>query len=253
MATKIAHTNRALVSGVTITASSEATGHPASHMAHPGRWKDWRSSTGTGAPTLDFDLGSSLSLAAFGVVDAVIISGGALQVQTKVLLADPYVTAGTFTFPAFNPTGVAMVWTAATGRYVRFLFTNPGSVSAFAQLGVAFIATSVVTLAKTAPGPTFERFDPSVQRRALGGARSSVLRPKFTTYDGRQRLLTSTERDTYAAMWETVGTTQAVIFALDEDSPQLVSYGVLQSMAPEHRDGTANKWDIPFQFIEDVA
>jgi hypothetical protein len=253
MATKIAHTNRALVSGVTITASSEATGHPASYMAHPGRWKNWRSSTSTSAKNLDFDLGASLVNAVFGVVDAVLVSGGELQVQSKVLVGDPYVTVGTFAFPAFNPTGVSMVWTAATGRYVRFLFTNPGAVSAFAQLGVAFIAASVVVLAKTAPGPTFQRVDPSVQRRAIGGARTSVLRPKYSTYEGRQRLLTAAERDTYAAMWETIGSTQPAILALDENAPQLVGYGILDSFAPEHRVEMANEWDIPFAFVEDVA
>lgn len=253
MATKIAHTNLALIPAAIWTASSAATGHPASHMAHPGRWKDWRSATGTGAPTLDVDLGSSLAMSAFGAVDATILAGGLLTVQTKVLVGDPYTTLGSFIFPVFNPTGVVMLWSSVTGRYVRFLFTNPSAVNAYAQLGVAFIASAVVTLAKTAPGPTFQRYDPSIHRRAIGGARSSVRRPKFTTYDGRQRLLTSTERDTYAAMWETVGATEPLIFALDENAPQLVSYGVLEGMAPEHREGTPNKWDIPFQFTEDVA
>lgn len=253
MAGMVAYANAALVSNVVITASSSATGHDMTNLSHPGRWKDWRSSTSTAAPTVEFNLATAVAMLAFGVVDATIISGGALIVETKVLVGDPYVAVGTFTFPSFNPTGVSMLWTARTAQYVRYRFTNPTAVSAFAQMGVAFLATGTVTLSKIAPGPSYTRVDPSVQRRAIGGARTSVVLPKYHTYDGELRLLTAPERDTYAQMFDDVGTTDAVIFSIDTDTPQHVAYGVLEGFEATHREGTANRWGIPFTFTEDVA
>jgi hypothetical protein len=250
----IAWNNLALTSGVTFTATSEATGHPASHLASAARWKDWRSGTTTSAVTMEIDLGSIQTVYAVAIVDAVIFAGGSVRLETKQTSGGSYVVQGTFSLPSFNPTGVSVLWHQHPARYVRLNFLNPNTVSAFVQLGVVYIAGGLFTArAPVAPGAGFSRVDQSIQRRAIGGARSAVIRPKLHAYQGLFHLASTTDRDAFASLFDGMGTSHAVILALDPATPQLVAYGTLAGFTAMHRAQSVDLWDIPVQFTEDVA
>lgn len=251
----IAWNNLVTASGVTFTESSEATGHPAEHLASPARWKDWRSATDTVEQTMEVDLGSIQTVYAVAVVDATLFAGGALTLGTKTTSGGSFVTEGTFVFPSFHPTGISVLW--LEGKPVRYLlltFTNPDTVSAYCQLGVLFVAGNLHRAARPVlPGAVFDVIDPSVQRRAIGGARSSVLRTKFHAYQGVFHLNTPTERDSLATMFDTVGATESCVLAVDPDTPQMIAYGVLDRLSVQHRVGSIDHFDIPYAFVEDVA
>jgi hypothetical protein len=237
----------------TLTASSEATGHPATNLNSSSRFRDWRTSTGTAEGTMQFDLGSTKQLFGFGAVDATTFAGGGISVEYKLLVGDPWTVLAPIPFPTFNPTNTAVLWRTVAARYVLYRFTNPAAVSAYAQLGVAFLAgISLKPTRSVAPGASIQRIDPSVTRRAIGGQRSAVVRSKYHVLDFSFHLRTPQERDVLAQLFNSLGTTEPALWALDPDDWRVV-YGVkTDAFVVGHRAGTVDLADLPFQVVEDL-
>jgi hypothetical protein len=237
----------------TLTASSEATGHAATNLNSSSRFRDWRSSTATSEATMQFDFGSAKQLYGFGAIDATTFAGGGISVEYKQNSGDPWTVLAPLPFPAFNPTNTAVLWRSVSARYVLYRFTNPAAVSAYAQLGVAFIAGALLKPARSvAPGAAVHRVDPSEHRRSIGGQRSSVVRSKYHVMDFTFHLRSTFERDGLAQLFNTLGTTEPAIWALDPDDWRVV-YGVLATpFEAAHRSGTVDLTDIGCQVVEDL-
>lgn len=237
----------------TLTASAAATGHAATNLNSASRFRDWRSSTSTSEATMQFDLGSTQRIYGFGAIDATVFAGGAISVEHKLLVGDPWTVLAQIPIESFNPTGTSVLWRSVAARYVLYRFTNPAAVSAYAQLGVAFLAgTQWRPTRSVAPGASVQRIDPSVTRRAIGGQRSSVIRSKYHVMDFTFHLRTVAERDIFARLYHSVGMTQPAIWALDPEDWRVV-YGVLNApMLAAHRVGTVDLTDLSCQVVEDV-
>lgn len=249
---RLLYSNLALTA--TLTASSAATGHAASNLNSSSRFRDWRSATDTVEQTMQFDLGSTKTLFGFGAIDATLFSGGQISVEHKLNSGDPWTVLGPIPIASFNPTGTSVLWRTISARYVLYRFTNPSAVSAYAQLGVGFIAGAQwVPTRSVAPGATVTRIDPSVPRRAIGGQRTSVVRSKYHVMGFTFHLRTPAERNTFAEIYNSVGTTEPNIWALDPDDWRVV-YGVLSTpLEVAHRVGTVDLVDLPCQVVEDLG
>ena len=171
--------NKILGTSVSVSGSGAASGLPASNIQIPERSLVWRSLVTTGDQYVIVDLGSSLSITAVAVANAVIHSGGSLRCD--------YGTNGTSwttfgTFAALDPDSqAAVLFGSVTARYLRFYFVNTGAVSAYVELGYAFGGTYIE--------PTHNvrvPFDvPLGSRSAIAlspaGQRTVAVRPQFTT------------------------------------------------------------------------
>src|SRR4051812_7674841 len=252
---RLAYANLLTVSGVTITSSAEATGYVDDNLANPARWKKWRSTTTTGDQWVKFDLGSALSFNLLAAISYKIHTGGTLKVQANS--SDAWVTpivSDTLTVPSTNLTGVLCDWIAQQNlRWIRFYFTNVGSVSDYVELGGVFAGMYVEPAPYFAPGGGIVQRDLSVSRFALGGQRSTVVRPKYHEASGVFQLQTAAGRDTLRSAFNTNGVGTPVIFTLDANSPNLTFYGTVQELPASHRAQMVDRWDVPFKFVEDVA
>jgi hypothetical protein len=242
-------------SGVVITSSADATGFPASNLSNPARWKPWRSSTTTGDQWVKFDLGANKSLQVFAAINATIHAGGTLRVQANATDAWGSPTIDdVLIVPATDFTRVWVDWRvfASSLRWVRFYFTNTGAVSSYVELGAAFTGLYLEPTRSISPELTIRRVDPSEQRVAIGGQRSAVLRAKYHEVSATFVLQTATARNDLRALYETVGATTPVLLAVDPLNPSLIFYGTLASALTAQNRGP-DLWDVPVEFVEDVA
>lgn len=255
MGAKIGWNNLLLSDNAVITSSSEATGHAADNLSFSARWRDWQSDSATTDQWVKFDLGSNQSMQVLAAIDPVIHTGGTLKIQahTSDSWGSPTIDY-TVTFPTTNYTGVRATWRSAAQslRWVRFYFTNTGAVAAPVSLGAVFAGTYLEPSRSLSPALTLRRVDPSVQRYAVGGQRSAVLRAKYHEVSGTFPIQAVSARDDLRAMYETIGATEPVLFAVDSADPSLVFYGTLQSTLTAQNRGP-DLWDLPIEFVEDVA
>lgn len=256
MAARLAYTNLLTVSGVVITSSSEATGYVDDNLASPARWKKWRSATDVVDQWVKFDLGSNKSLTVLAAISARVHTGGTLRAQAHATDTWGAPTVNELlTIPSPDYTGVVAAWIAAQSlRWVRFYFTNTGAVNEFVELGVAFVGTYLQPSISIAPGLGVRRVDPSEQRRAIGGQRSTVVRSKFHEVSGLFRLQSASARDDLRTAFDTNGASIPAVFAPTPGTAGLTFYGTLvPDLAATHHDTSADLWSVPFGFVEDVA
>lgn len=255
MAARLAWQNLLTASGVVISSSSEATGYVDDNLASPMRWKKWQSTSTTGDQWVKFDLGSSKSLQVFAAINAVLHTGGTLRVQANAADSWGSPTVDTvFTVPATDYTGVLIDWRGAPTslRWVRFYFTNVGAVNMAVSVGAVFAGNYLEPSSSLSTALNIQRIDPSVQRYAIGGQRSAVLRSKFHHVSGTFVLQAASARQDLRRLYETLGATVPAILAVDPNDPSLIFYGTLQSTLEAQHHGP-DLWDMPIEFTEDVA
>lgn len=259
MATKarLAYSNLLTVSGVTITSSADATGYPSSNLSHPARWKKWRSSTTTGDQWIKFDLGSNQSFQVLALTDVTLhTSGGTLKMQANATdsWGSPTVN-DTVSLASPDLTRIVSDWLSASQslRWIRFYFTNVGGSSSYVEVGAAFAGPYFESARNILTGSVVvNRHDPSVQRYAVGGQRSTVVRSKFHQIQGTFAFQSASDRDSWRAAFETNGIGTPAVFGLTPGTASLTYYGVFEpDLKAQHR--MADRWDVPFIFTEDVA
>lgn len=173
------YNNQILGTSVSVSAATAASGLPASNIQIPERSLVWRSLVTTGDQYVIVDLGSSISITAVAVANALIHAGGSLQCY--------YGTNGTSwtifgTFAALDTDSkAAVLFGSVTARYLLFSFVNTAAVSAYVELGYAFGGTYIE------PSHNVRvPFDvPLGSRSAIAlspaGQRTVAVRPQFTT------------------------------------------------------------------------
>lgn len=265
MAARLAYSNCLLASSVAITSSADATGYPAANLANPARWKKWRSSTTTGDQWVLFDLGSAVSFQLLAVTDVLLhTGGGTLKAQanaTNVWTAPTVNDTLTLASPDFTHLVADWLASVQTLRFIRFFFQNVGASNSFVEIGAAFAGTYVQPSQAIAPGLSLARVDLSVPRYAIGGERSTVVRPKYHVITASFPLTSVAERDALRAAFDANGIGVPCVFAVDSTDPSLQFYGTLgaegggasSAFTPAHHKPSANLWDVPILFTEDVA
>lgn len=266
----LVYANLLLGSSVVITSSGDATGFPVTNLANPARWKPWRSPTATTDQWVLFDLGSNQNFQTLAVTDVTLhTSGGTLKAQanaTNVWTA-PTVSDTISPLPSPDLTHVLADWLSSVQslRYIRFYFTNVGASQSFAQIGAAIAGTYFQPTFSIAPALTLVRHDPSKERLAMGGERSSLQYPKYHEINGVFRLQSDTDRETWRAVFDTDGATLPWLFSLEPGVQSLQFYGIMhpqptssgrQVLATQlltHHHPSASLWDVSFEFMEDVA
>lgn len=257
MGVRIAATNLLTAAGAVISSNSEAAGYPDDYLASSALFKKWRSATGTGDQWAKWDLGANKSMQVFAAVQAKIHTGGTLRFQahTSDSWGAPTVNQ-LVTIPAVDFTGVLTVFLTASVslRWVRFYFTNVGAVNEYVELGVGFAGTYLEPAFSMADDVAILLRDPSLQRYAVGGQRSSVRRAKYHEISGTFEIQTASARDDLRTIYNTDGTTEPLLFALDPASPGgMVFYGpCAMDWEADHKPGAIDIWDVPFVVRQDV-
>jgi hypothetical protein len=255
-ATRFAWDNLIWATGVVAAASASATGFVPASATSAARWLYWRSSTTTGDQWIEFDLLTAQSLSCFLLAKWRGHSGGTIRIDSKVLSGDAYTSRGTFTLPSPDPTGVIAIFLASpvVHRFVRVYFTNTGAVSGYVEAGAVFAGPYFQPTRPIERGITPRLVDPSITRRALGGQRSTTVRPLFWRVD-RCLLRAEPDADRVLAttMLSTVGTRRPLFFALDPDDPgYFIFYGRFE-VVPGALNVFSTRWSFEFAFVEDVA
>lgn len=255
---RIAYSNLLTASGVTITSSADATGYPSSNLSHPARWKKWRSSTTNGDQWVKFDLGANKTMQLLALTDVTVhTGGGTLKFQANT--ADAWVTPvvdHTIAIPSPDLTHVLAdwLWAALSLRWVRFYFTNVGASTSYVEVGAAFAGPYFESGKSIAPGVAVTRHDASIQRYAVGGQRSTVVRPKYHQIEGTFALQSATDRDNWRQAFDTNGVGVPSVFGLVPGTASLTFYGVFApDLRAQHRAKSVDYWDVPFSFTEDVS
>lgn len=254
---RLAYQNLLTASGVVITSSGDATGYSKDNLAHAARWKKWRSPTGTGDQWWKADLGANKNFQLLAAISAKVhASGGTLKAQANA--TDVWTTPtvnDTLSIPSPDLTQVLADWLGSVQnlRWIRFYFTNVGAANDYAELGAVFAGTYLEPAQSLAPGHQIVRVDPSVQRYAIGGQRSSVIRSKYHDVSGQFRLQAAAARENLRALFESTGKSLPCIYSADPATPSLTWYGTLQELSFAHVANSADLWDAPFRFLEDVA
>jgi len=256
MGARIAWQNLLTASGVVISSSSEATGYVDDNLANPLRWKKWRSATQNADQWVKFDLGANKNFQVIAGMNAKLhSSGGTLKAQANA--TDVWTTPtvnDTLSVPSPDLTKVLADWLGSVQnlRWIRYYFTDVGGVSDYVELGAVFAGTYLEPTRSVSDGVSITRIDPSVQRVAIGGQRSAVIRPKYHRATGRFDVQTASARDDLRTLYETVGAAVPAIFTVDPSSPSLTLYGTLQASL-DATDSSPNLWRVPIDFTEDVA
>lgn len=251
----MAYRNWAWESGVTITASSAATGYPASNLGASEPWKIWRSTVTTGDQWVKFDLGTSRALAACFLRNVLIHTGGSVRFQANATDSWGSPTINTaFTIPSTARTRVlSLLFASQSLRWVRILFVNTGAVSQAVELGVAFPTSPLTMSVGVGRGVTLARADLSLHLVSIGGQRQVDRRSQQFSLQVDPNALEETERDQMLALFDTVGTFLPWFLMLDTVDQNLCFYGrIIDGLPVQHLAETADAWSSPFVFQEEL-
>lgn len=253
---RLAWNNLLTVSGVVISSSAEATGYADDNLANPARWKKWRSSTTNGDQWVKFDLGSNQNFQVLAVMNAKIHTGGTLRAQANATDAWGAPTVNDlFTVPSPDLTKVLTDWISAVQnlRWIRFYFTNTAAANEYVEIGAVFAGTYFEPTKSIAAGsPQIVPTDPSPQRRAIGGQRSAVVRPQYHRVGGKFFIVSTADQTSFRQMFQAVGGSVPIIVSFDPSDASSQFYGIFNAELPlQHY--ARDIYDVPFQFLEDVA
>lgn len=238
-----------------ITSSSEATGYVDDNLLNPARWKVWQSASQNTDQWVKFNLSVNQTMQAFAAIDPVIHPGGSLRVQANAtdVWTSPTIN-DVFTVPPDDWTRVWTVWKTTTFslRWVRFYFTNTSAVTSQVSLGAAFAGTFLEPVRSIGSSLHLEVVDPSITRVAMGGQRSTLTKPKYHTVSGMFPVQKAKARNDLRRAYAYVGTSLPSVLTLDPNDPTLTFYGTLSGTLAADLAG-ADYWNIPIEFVEDVA
>ncbi|MEO8483320.1 MAG: hypothetical protein ABI634_13995 [Acidobacteriota bacterium] len=241
--------NVTLEAASTVSASTEATGYPATNAKNSKRGLPWRSATSTANQTFTA-LFSSRLVTAVALVNWKGHTGGTIKAEYRVG-AGAYSNfgggTGLFTLTSPNRTRLIVLYSAAgvTATEIRITFTQPGSpVTEYVEIGVPFIADSTgyfEPTAKLSNDRGIQPVDPSLVRAAVGGQRQAWKKQKTIVLTGSWIILPRADLDTLMQVWDQNGATDPIIFTQASDTLDQTIYGTLVAR-PTHKHVAGNQW-----------
>lgn len=260
MATKILFLYNNLLDSATLTASSAATGFPASNLQNPFRTKVWRTAGATA-----------------GTANLVIDHGSAKAVTCVALTGYSWASApGTFNFeanatdawgaPSFtqaitwyaspsgngNKTTIIKTFASQSYRYNRLnVVYSPGAVPTDWDLGRLFVGTYFAPTANYIPIWTLDFIDPSITSQTIGGQDHIDEIEKYRSLGFSFLVRTQAQWELFQAMINSVGISKDLFIAFDYDSEpdEMTIYGKFTGL-PSGRNVPVSYKQADFAFKE---
>jgi hypothetical protein len=217
---RIGAVNRYDVTATSLTATTAATALPVSATQNPDRSHIWRSTTNVSEDAIDIDLGSVLATTMIAVANVRLKSGGLLKLQERGDAATPGAASDVVTLPTEDAgTRVAIATVGENHRHWRLLWTNPGAVSDFAELGYAYLGTPTTPPKNPSLPVAWDLVDPSVRQQSLDGQVTSTQRSQFRAGTFRWAGLARADRDAIVETIYGAHGSHAPIFVEVQDNP----------------------------------
>lgn len=247
--------NLTLGSGVSVAASSTATGYAATNLLNAKRGLPWRSSTTTSNQTVTITFGAAKTLKAIFLINPKAQAGGTILVETK---------NGGGAYSAFGGgTGLVALSTTARTRLtgiwhpagtvatdIRITFSTSGA-SDYAELGVVFAADASGYFDATVNVTDDYRYQPidlSEVAVSIGGQEQIWRKSHLLTLSTTFAYIGSTQTTALWALHDTVGTSTSLILAVDPDNLDEIAYGRLTTFEPRHL--VRDQWAVDMAFRE---
>lgn len=255
-ALRILYRNAVLDTGVSVAASSSETGYSDQRLLSPIRQKRWRAVAGTVDRTVEYSLPVAITMYAISLVSFTPYSGGTVKIECWTGAAYVNFGGGTglVTLPSPNRTGVASMF-YDTGlpsvTKVRITFTYGAAGSAYVEMGLAYVAATAgyfVASRNVDEEFALEIGDPSIIKTTQNGQEYAWKRTKLVNWTALLPGLSAAQRETVLGIYDVVGKTDPVIFAVDTSDSTQVAYGRFAgSFGYRHLDG----WhDVSLPFTE---
>ena len=256
--TKIMFLYNNLLDSATLTASSEASGFPASNLKNPFRSKVWRTAGATA-----------------GTANLVINHGSAKAVTVVALIGYNWTSApGTLTFeanatdswgaPSFsqaltfaaNPTAngnpgiIVKTFASQSYQYNRLnVIYSPGTTPTDWDLGRIFVGTYFQPTKSFSRSHQGSIVDPSYISRTIGGQDHIDTIAKYRTMDFNCQLTTQAQWELYQTMINNVGINKDLLISFDYDNEpdEMTMYGKFTKLPGMKRDSL---FDLSFSFQE---
>lgn len=214
---RFGYTNRYGAATTTLTASSSVTALPVNATKNSDRNYAWRSSTSTGAPTIDIDLGSVLEVTCAMLANVTLLAGGAVELYHRGDLVAPGAAVLVATFPAQDTQRrtTFAYFAAQSHRHWQLKFTNPGLVSSYAELGYAFLGSYIEPAVNVRVPIGIGRQDPSTVSQSVDGQKGFALRTKFQTGTWTFAAVLEAQRAQLEAMFDAIGVAEPMFVTLD--------------------------------------
>lgn len=242
--------NLAVVSTFT-TSSTPAVGYPASNLTNRARWKRWRSATSNGNQDVTATFSSRL-VQAVAIINYLGHVGGTIKVEYWTGAA--FATFGTggpfFTLPASNRTHLSILWDVAgkTTTQIRVTFTNTGAVNSFVELGALFIGPYFEPTIGVTDDLGFDYLDPSEIVATPMGQEVAAERTKYLGLNTVFEYLSAADKATFLTMFDTVGITRPLVYAVDPTDLDQIVYGRFVQLPLRHQ--VINQWNMQLPFTE---
>lgn len=200
-----------------ISAISAASALPAAAVKNPERGYVYRSLAQAVDQALDIDLGSVQTVTAAAIANVRLFAGGACKLQHRGDGGSPGSAVDVATFGAEDTKSrTALVFpTSSAHRHWRLLFTNPGAVTDYVELGYAFIGPHWEAPVTFRVPADIGRSDPSVSGASLDGQQTFAERSRFRHAKLTFVSVTETQRTSMDDIFEAIGRRTPVFVALD--------------------------------------
>jgi hypothetical protein len=248
---RFVHVNQVWQAGVTLTASAEATGYPATNLLSPKRTLPWRSTTGTGHQTMTIAFASAQTIKVIALVNWRGHTGGTIKAEywTGSAWANFGGGTGLFTLPASNRTRLVARWdaTGVSTTQIRITFTNTAAANEYVELGTVVAGDYFAPTVNVNEPLGYVPIDPSLSRESEGGQETIWERQPYLSIDAAFEFLPAADTDTLRQIFDAVGRRTPIVLALDPDDVDQTLYGRLAGMPTQH--GTLDQWHVrvPFQ------
>lgn len=199
--------NLAIATTAVLTASSSAAGLPVSGIQHQDRTRVWRSTSGTGTPTIDIDLAAAQNVTAVCVANVKLVGSGVLEVYQRGSAGSPGAATLVGTLPTQDAETRAtfLFFNTVSARHWQLKWTNPSVATDYAELGFLHLGTYFEPTQNVIVPTEATRKDPSVLSSSVDGQVTVRRRTQYSDGAWVFQEVPEAQLDTYRAMWNAMG------------------------------------------------
>lgn len=242
--------NLYVATATALTPSATVTALPAANSQHPDRAKVWRSTQGTGVATMDADLGSAQDVTSLLVANVKLLGAGVLELYSGASLGAETTLQATMPAQDRDTRTTFAFFSAASARYWRLKFTNPGGANDYAELGYVHLGTYFEPLVNVAVPAEIARPDPSVIVESVDGQATMARRTKFFRGAWSFRNIVDAQLDLYRAMWDALGVGGVYFQHLDTSLPWTCWYARNAADLSIELAEIENRYTLSFPWVE---